>query len=811
MVWYYTELYLVLIYFISLLDIATASDHSRGQDFAPYHFTDKELIYYRNEVKSLFYESLDNYLEIAYPFDELLPISCVAKKRNFDDPGDIITNDVLGNFTTTLIDALTTVAVFNDRDKFKELVNLVKETFPNGFAIDSTIQVFETTIRILGSLISAHLYATDPSKKVFLGDDYDGCLLDLAIDLGDRLLPAFLTNTGLPVPRINLLTGLNGLTMDLVQENNVAALGCPMFEFTMLSVLTNDAKYEIMTRYAFDKVWSLRSDLDLLPMSLNPQTLAVYTQISGIGASIDSIYEYALKGAILFDDQDLYEVWHDSYTALNINSKQDWLYANVHQYTSMLATPWIDSLSAFFPGLQVLNGDIEAATYQNLMSLKLWDTYGGIPERWNFQPDCPLQGLNNSELVDKVLPLEWYPLRPEFIESTYYLFRATNDPFYLNTGAHILKDLKTRFKQKCGLAGIQDIRTGEPQDRMESFVLSETLKYLFLLFDDKNEIHKTRDNIIFSTEAQPMWISTELKHRYSRNRYFNETIYVDHIRYVVDEDKRKLEKELKNSKNSKQFDLVKGIKRIYNEEAMSPAMQQIHDRFKYQISEYYKPGMCVISNFTQHKDRYQNKVMLSSNLLNNFSKLFEIENIYNETLIKPDYLKYYDQMEINDQFYKIWSSGKAISTPSSSTFSMDIVIDLPGKLRWNMLGNGDIQLDTMYGRRKIRLEKIYPNDLDTYGNYAEETVFSRLDRNDIRSERCIEVGNNTSVPYIYRATRINGIFLSESNNIYINKKAFISDEAHEGGAKFNLFDNFGLNKDHHLLLECIPIVNIFLE
>lgn len=161
------------------------NDNSKQLQFEKYSFNRFELKHYRETVKDLFHFAHDNYLQKGYPYDELRPIACIPKTRNFEDPDDEITNDVLGNFSVTLVDSLTTLAVMNDRPKFVEMVKLIEDTFPNKFNIDSTVQVFETTIRIVGGLISAHLYATDPSKKVYLGKEYKGSLLQLAKDMAD--------------------------------------------------------------------------------------------------------------------------------------------------------------------------------------------------------------------------------------------------------------------------------------------------------------------------------------------------------------------------------------------------------------------------------------------------------------------------------------------------------------------------------------------------------------------------------------------------------------------------------------------------
>ena len=122
----------------------------------------------------------------------------------------------------------------------------------------------------------------------------------------------------------------------------------------------------------------------------------------------------------------------------------------------------------------------------------IWKLYSGIPEVY--------------DTSFKVATSFQYPLRPEFVESTWYLYRATQDPYYLDVAERILFDITTRSKVECGLAGIQDLRTNKRDDRMESLALSETLKagtyytatvtylndclkYLYLLFEEDNYLN----------------------------------------------------------------------------------------------------------------------------------------------------------------------------------------------------------------------------------------------------------------------------------------------------------------------------------
>lgn len=112
--------------------------------------------------------------------------------------------------------------------------------------------------------------------------------------------------------------------------------------------------------------------------------------------------------------------------------------------------------------------------------------FGFIPEV--FIPSSRSYHTNNDD----------WPLRPEFIESTYLLYRATKHPFYLHVAALIVRNIQMYTRVQCGFAsvGIHDLSL---DDRMDSFFLAETLKYLYLIFDEANWFN--HHNVIFSTEA----------------------------------------------------------------------------------------------------------------------------------------------------------------------------------------------------------------------------------------------------------------------------------------------------------------------
>ncbi|NXM91711.1 EDEM1 protein, partial [Oenanthe oenanthe] len=406
-------------------------------------------------------------------------------------------NDVLGNYSLTLIDALDTLAVMGNSSEFQKAVKLVIDTV--SFDKDSTVQVFEATIRVLGSLLSAHIIITD-SKQPF-GDmtikDYDNELLHLAHDLAVRLLPAFEnTKTGIPYPRVNLK---KGVPPDSHNETCTAGAGSLLVEFGILSRLLGDSTFEWVARRAVKALWSLRSNnTGLLGNVVNIQTGHWVGKQSGLGAGSDSFYEYLLKSYILFGEKEDLEMFNAAYQniqnhlrrgreACNEGEGDPPLYVNVNMYTGQLMNTWIDSLQAFFPGLQVLIGDVEDAICLHAFYYAIWKRYGALPERYNWQLQAP--------------DVPFYPLRPELVESTYLLYQATKNPFYLHVGMDILQSLEKYTKAKCGYATLHHVVEKTKEDRMESFFLSETCKYLYLLFDEENPVHRSGNKFMFTTEG----------------------------------------------------------------------------------------------------------------------------------------------------------------------------------------------------------------------------------------------------------------------------------------------------------------------
>jgi len=102
-------------------------------------------------------------------------------------------------------------------------------------------------------------------------------------------------------------------------------------------------------------------------------------------------------------------------------------------------------------------------------------------------------------------------LRPESVESWFYLYRITGKDRYRKWSWELMQNLKRYAKLEGGYSSLSSVlsATNIPyRDKMESFFLAETLKYLYLIFSPPDLI--PLDKFVFNTEAHPLPIIPEL-------------------------------------------------------------------------------------------------------------------------------------------------------------------------------------------------------------------------------------------------------------------------------------------------------------
>ncbi|KAL3512938.1 hypothetical protein ACH5RR_025655 [Cinchona calisaya] len=437
------------------------------------------------KVRKMFYHAYDNYMMYAFPHDELKPLT-KAFTDSLSELGNLKLEHLPQKYkgsALSLIESLSSLVILGNHTEFEKGVFWLSENLT--FDVDARINLFECNIRVLGGLVSAHILATDSTNRLVQGT-YKNQLLDLAEDLGRRFLPAFDTPTGLPYAWVNLKYGV---MENETTETSTSGCGSLILEMGALSRLTGDPRFESAALRALRKLWSMRSSLNLLGTTLDVANGEWIEHSSGIGAGVDSFYEYLIKAHILFGREEFWRMFQSAYVAVQKYFRHGPWYHEADMRTGK-ATYWqLTSLQAFWPGVQVLVGDIAAANMSHREFYYVWNKYGVLPERYLLDH----QMLHPTE--------KYYPLRPELVESTFYLYQATKDPWYMEVGQSIMESLNLYTKVEGGFASIRDVTTMELEDHQHSFFLSETCKYLYLLFDDSFLVNR---NYIFTTEGHPL-------------------------------------------------------------------------------------------------------------------------------------------------------------------------------------------------------------------------------------------------------------------------------------------------------------------
>jgi mannosidase alpha-like ER degradation enhancer 2 len=413
------------------------------------------------EVRSEFLYSWNAYKQYAWGHDELKPLSKGAHDW------------YSSSLYMTPVDALDTMILMGLTDE----ANKTRDFIAQNLSFDHDIEVknFEITIRLLGGLLSGYQLSGDAR------------LLNLADNLGNRLLPAFNSPTGMPYMYVNLKTGKARGAV-----SNPAEIGTLLIEFGALAKLTGKPIYYDKAKRALVELYSRRSPIGLVGSTINVETGKWIDTTSHISGGIDSYYEYLLKAWLLFDDKDCKKMWETSIKAVNKyladGTRTGLWYSQVDMNTGRRLSTHYGGLDAFFPAVLARSGDLDRARRLQESSYKMWTTFGIEPEELDY---------STMKLVDP-----GYALRPEIIESAYYLQFYTKDPRYQEMGSTFILSLVRYCKSEAGYAALSNVETKTKKDSMESYFLAETMKYLYLLFAPRETLDL--DKVVFNTEAHPI-------------------------------------------------------------------------------------------------------------------------------------------------------------------------------------------------------------------------------------------------------------------------------------------------------------------
>ncbi|KAF9918501.1 mannosyl-oligosaccharide alpha-1,2-mannosidase [Lobosporangium transversale] len=438
---------------------------------------------------------------------------------------------------------INTILLMGLKEEFQEAKAWVRDSLD--FNQDGEINLFETTIRVLGGLLAAY----DQS-------DHDEIFLKKAVDLADRLMGAFNTTSGIPYASVHLSSGrgVPGHEGGISTTSEVSTL---QLEFKYLSYLTGDDKYWRVAENVIFKMKELDSLDGLVPIFINPYNGQFHGEEIRLGSRGDSYYEYLIKQYLQTSKtQHVFKEMYDHAIAgvkkhlIGRTIPNHLLFiGEIFKYSPSNLSPKMDHLVCFLGGTMAL-ASTEGRSFDNKtfprstlsqtgeedfrigeeLTEACYEMYnqtetGLAPEivYWVKSED-QLVGRSDVEhtpgsdfIINNADGHNW--LRPETVESLFYMWRFTGDEKYRKWGWKIFEAIEKYSKvESGGYSSIHDIRRKNSihfSDKMETFFLAETLKYLYLLFGP-NDVFPL-DKYVFNTEAHPFPIFTPPRHLLERS------------------------------------------------------------------------------------------------------------------------------------------------------------------------------------------------------------------------------------------------------------------------------------------------------
>lgn len=402
------------------------------------------------------------YREKAWGKDEIKPVSGTYSSFPLRDH----------HLGLSLIEALDTLWLMSLDEEFNAGVDWVKREL--SFDVDGDVSVFETNIRLLGGLLSAH-HACD-----------DQVLLDKAKDLGDRLLPAFDTPSGIPWGKINLRTGVPS-----EPRNSPAGAGTYMAEFGTLSRLTADERYFRAAKRAMVALYERRSPIGLLATQIHGPEGRWLSRTATVGSYGDSYYETLWDAWDLLGDADCGRMYEACTASILEHQREikdgDLWFPDLDFETGAILHRRQDELASFYGGLLAQGGNAREGAAYILSWSKVQDRFGILPEEYDYDSATATQ-LTNS-------------LRPELADSCFTIWLIDRDERWREITAKHYDAMKRWNKAAYGYTDMADV-TSDPKrqaDHCPGYWWSEQMKYYWLIFSDTPRFDYRRNYL--STEG----------------------------------------------------------------------------------------------------------------------------------------------------------------------------------------------------------------------------------------------------------------------------------------------------------------------
>ena len=448
----------------------------------------------RTHVKRAMQHAWRGYVKYAFGMDEILPVSGRG-------------HDGWGGQAITLIDALDTLWLMDMKEEFEQARDWVRDHLDHS-SVKNKVSMFETTIRDLGGLLSAYDFSGD---KVFL---------EKAIDLGDRLFKAFDNSpSGIPFGQVSPATGASENAGWTGGNAILSEFTSIQIEFRYLAKVSGRPEFAEKVERVFQIMNDVAPANGLYP---NFYSISGAIPVAGnekitFGAMSDSFYEYMLKCWIQGGKTEpLYRSMYDKAIEgmhndlLQTSTPSGLVYIADRNWGNLDLK--MDHLVCFMGGLLALGAYTDPLGMDSPRAIRDFQTakaltYTCYQMYARMETGIAPEFIRFNAGADFSDGESHYLLRPEAVESMFILNALTGDPVYREWGWEIFQAIEKYCRTEFAYGELANVRDKsiKPRDKMESFFLAETLKYLYLLQDPDTEIDILEKHV-FNTEAHPLRI-----------------------------------------------------------------------------------------------------------------------------------------------------------------------------------------------------------------------------------------------------------------------------------------------------------------
>jgi len=411
------------------------------------------------DVKAQMLHCWNTYKKYAWGHDEVRPLA-MSSKNYYNEP-----------LMLTPISAYSTFRMMGLDQEAAECKELIMSRL--NFDRDITVNHAEVVHVVLGGLLNA--YEADNDEQ----------WLDMAADLGNRLIPAFNAPWGLCYRQVNLKTGTT--SGDICTPNEIGGM---LMEYGTLSKYTGDAKYFDIAMKGTKSLYNRKSKINLLGSAMDVRSGTWTNPESNIMEGSDIWIDDLYKAAVLFNNAELYAMFTTNITAIikylrEYTESGTW-YENGNMNYGTQVNPEFSAQSCSFPALLMLYGNKTEADLVFESVIRYWSEYGMAPELMNYKSK---QVISAS-----------YLLRPQPLLSAAVLNKYGNKSRYLQAGNYFYTQLvKFCRNDDNGFVALRDVRTLEKMDQLDYYFFGATLKYAYMLYN--SEAARYLDTHVFNASG----------------------------------------------------------------------------------------------------------------------------------------------------------------------------------------------------------------------------------------------------------------------------------------------------------------------